>query len=154
MCWMNQFFSRNFADLSKMRRRTSISSLRTFFFFKGLFHLRRSSFTPQNILNRNSNYHFIYLPIQVNCKMMCLYYMYVEQLSFSDFVSNIINLTPVNIVTVFNKLEVPITHRPYWSAFGKSSSIFVGLYKFLAVWHGFKLYPWTKNTFTALNTLW
>ena len=45
--------------------------------------------------------------------MMCLYYMYVEQLSFSDFVSNIINLTPVNIVTVFNKLEVPITHRPY-----------------------------------------
>ena len=82
------------------------------FFFKGLFHLRRSSFTPQNILNRNSNYHFIYLPIQVNCKMMCLYYMYVEQLSFSDFVSNIINLTPVNIFTVFNKLEVPIHNSP------------------------------------------
>ena len=111
MCWMNQFFSRNFADLSKMRRRTSISSVRTFF-LKGLFHLRRSSFTPQNILNRNSNYHFIYLPIQVNCKMMCLYYMYVQQLSFSDFVSNIINLTPVNIVTVFNKLEVPIHNSP------------------------------------------
>ena len=38
--------------------------------------------------------------------------MYVEQLSFSDFVSNIINLTPVNIFTVFNKLEVPIHNSP------------------------------------------
>ena len=109
---MNQFFSRNFADLSKMRRRTSISSVRTFFFLKAFFTFADVVFTPQNILNRNSNYHFIYLPIQVNCKMMCLYYMYVEQLSFSDFVSNIINLTPVNIFTVFNKLEVPIHNSP------------------------------------------
>ena len=38
--------------------------------------------------------------------------MYVEQLSFLDFVSNIINLTPVNISTVFNKLEVPIHNSP------------------------------------------
>ena len=34
ICWRNQFFSRNFAVLSKMRRRTSISSVRTLFFKK------------------------------------------------------------------------------------------------------------------------
>lgn len=42
--------------------------------------------------------------------MMCLYY--VKRLSFSDFVSNIINLTRVNIVIVLNKLGVPIHNSP------------------------------------------
>ena len=41
---------------------------------------------------------------------MCLYC--VERLSFSDFVSNIINLTRVNVVTVLNKLGVPIHNSP------------------------------------------
>ena len=65
--WKNQiiyfFYGILRIILSKMRRLTSILSVRTPFFRKYVYHLCRSNFIKQNILNQNSTYHFIYLPI-------------------------------------------------------------------------------------------
>ena len=70
-----------------------------------LYHHCRFNFIQQYSVNRNSNYHFIYLPFGVNCKM----FLYLCRISYVFLVWWYINQTPINIVTaVLNKLRVPI----------------------------------------------
>ena len=64
ICWMNQFFF--FTEYcGTVKDETSDINFigKNTFLRQYLFHVCRSNFTQQNIFKRNSNYHFIYLPI-------------------------------------------------------------------------------------------
>ena len=63
VCWMNQFFFTEYCGTVKDETSDINFIGKNTFLRKYLFRLCRSNFTQQNIFNRNSNYHFIYLPI-------------------------------------------------------------------------------------------
>ena len=63
ICWMNQFFLTE--NCGTVKDETSDIDFigKNTFLRQYLFHLCRCNFTQQHIFNRNSNCHFIYLPI-------------------------------------------------------------------------------------------
>ena len=79
---------------------------KNFFFWQNwyLYHHCRSNFIQQSSVDQNSNYHFIYLPFGVNCKM----FLYVESVSFSDLVANTLARLPLILLLRLNKLRVSI----------------------------------------------
>ena len=87
---------------------------RNIFFWQNwyFYHHCCSNFIQQYSVNRNSNYHFIYLPFGVNCKMFYIYVesfnISVESFKFFWFGRWYINQTPANIVIALKKLRVPI----------------------------------------------
>ena len=95
--------------IPSQRRLTSILLVSELFWQNWcLYHHCRSNFIQQSSVDWNSNYHFIYLPFGVNCKMF-LYLCRIRNKKFFWFGRWYINQTPVNIVTVrLNKLRVPI----------------------------------------------
>ena len=144
------------------RRMTSILPVRTFFWQNWyLYHHCRSNFIQQSSVDQNSNYHFIYLPFGVNCKM----FLYVESVikRFSDLVANTLARLPLILLLRLNKLRVPIhnsvnrlwTLDVSWNpkAISKSSDWLYRKFRPTAS-HGFKFYPklfTCENTFTARN---
>ena len=106
ICWMNQFFfSRNIAVLSKMRRLTSISSVRTLFWDNTFF-----TFSDLILLNKISSTEIqitILFTYQFKWTAKCVYTM---SNGWVFRVLSLISLTwlAFNIVTVLNKLGVPI----------------------------------------------
>ena len=85
---------------------------KNFFFGQNwyLYHHCCSNFIQQSSVDRNSNYHFLYLPFGVNCKC---FYIYVESVSnkkFFWFGRNAYALTrlPLILLLRLNKLRVPM----------------------------------------------